>query len=68
MEDKLFNKLIELGFTKMRSDKFTYFKNGEETFVYPNSKLQSHHYIATRKQLDMNGWLCADDFNNIFDL
>jgi hypothetical protein len=68
MKEKLFELLINLGFTKMVSPKFTYFKSGEEVFVYPNTELQSHHYIATRKQLDANGWLCADDFNDDFEL
>lgn len=68
MKKKLFNKLIEFGFTKMSTDKFTYFKKDKEIFVYPNGELQSKHYIATRKQLDMNGWLSADDFNIYFNL
>lgn len=65
--DKLFNYLIELGFTKMKSDKFIYFKLNNEIFVFPKT-LQSRHYVAVRKQLDMNGWISESDFNDKFHL
>lgn len=67
-KEKLFNLLIKFGFTQMESEKFTYFKNGKEVFVYPNGKLQLHHYTTTRRQLDMNGWMSEGDFNDKFDL
>lgn len=64
---KLFDLLIKFGFTQMESDKFTYFKQKDELYVFPK-KLQYCHYLATRKQLDMNGWISEGDFNDKFEL
>lgn len=67
MEMKLFDLLISLGFTKCETEKHIYFKNKNEVFVFPH-ELYAHHYIATRKQLDMNGWINYDDFNKILGI
>ena len=66
-KQKLFDLLIKFGFDKNATDKYTTFKNGDEIFVFPNTELQERHYITTRKQLDMNGWMNEDDFNSVFD-
>lgn len=71
-KQRLFDMLIGFGFTKIESDKHIYFSNNingkDEIFIFPNSGLQAHHYIYARKQLDMNGWLDEDDFNEKFGL
>ena len=51
----------------METDKFIYFKNDKEIFVFPH-KLYAQHYLHTRKLLDMNGWIDEEDFNEMFDL
>ena len=66
-KQKLFDILTDFGFIKTETDKFTTFKNGNEIFVFPNTELQERHYITTRKQLDMNGWMDEEDFNSVFD-
>ena len=66
-EQKLFDLLISLGFTLMETDKFLYFKNGKELFVFPH-KLYAYHYLHARKHLDMNGWIDEEDFNEMFNL
>jgi len=67
MDEKLFELLVELGFTKCETDKHIYFKHEKEVFVFPH-ELHANRYIATRKQLDMNGWVSYEDFNTIFGL
>lgn len=67
MEEELFDLLVSLGFSKCETEKHVYFKNGKEVFVFPH-ELYANHYIATRKQLDMNGWISYDDFNAKFGL
>jgi len=65
-KQNLFDLLIKFGFTKTETDKYITFKNKDEIFAFPNSKLLRKHYIATRKQLDMNGWIDKEDFNSLF--
>jgi hypothetical protein len=65
-KQKLFDLLTKLGFSKTKTDKFITFKKDDEIFVYPNTKLEKRHYITTRKQLDMNGWMNSKDFNLVF--
>ncbi len=62
-DKKLFDILIDLGFKKGKCKDFRVFKKDSEMFIYPKHKLQIHHLLATRKQLDMNGWINESDFN-----
>jgi len=67
-KDKLFNMLRDFGFIETISDKYIVFKLEDELFAFPNLvSLQDHHYAATRYQLDMNGWICRDEFDKIFN-
>ena len=66
-KQKLFDLLIEFGFKKTEYNEKIIFKNGDEIFVYPQTELQKHHYMTTRKHLHMNGWIDECDFNLIFD-
>jgi hypothetical protein len=66
-KQKLFDLLIKFGFNKIENEKHTIFENDDEIFVFPNTELQEKHYMSTRKQLDMNGWMDEDDFNSVFD-
>ena len=66
-DQKLFDLLTKLGFEKTQDNKKMIFKNGDEIFVYPQMELQRHHYMATRKHLDMNGRISKCDFDSIFN-
>ncbi len=66
-KQKLFDILINFGFKKTEKENLIFFKNNDEIFVYPNTELYTRHYITTRKQLDMNGWMDQEEFNSVFD-
>ncbi len=65
-DQKLFDLLIKFGFKKTEDDKKIVFKKDDEIFVYPPTKLQKRHYMATRKHLDMNNWIKESEFDLIF--
>jgi hypothetical protein len=64
----LFELLINLGFDRIDKDTYIIFKKDNEVFIYPKADLQDYHFIATRKQLDMNGWMSDYDFDINFKI
>lgn len=68
MKKRLFDLLISFGFVKTTKIKnFHIFKNKNEILAFPK-KLQLYHLYYARKHLDMNGWICENDFNKMFNL
>jgi hypothetical protein len=61
-KNKFFNLLIELHFIKKKMNSNTVFELGKTLLVYPE-KVRIHHLIFTRKQLDINGILSAENFH-----
>ncbi len=70
MKKLLFSTLKDLGFKKqtieLNNNNYIVFNKDKELFVFPKGRLYIHHYIGTRKQLDMNGWMTEKDFNKKF--
>lgn len=67
-KDKLFNMLRGFGFVETVTDSYVIFMLEDEIFSFPNSvSLQDYHYASTRFHLDMNGWICRDEFDKIFN-
>ncbi|MCK9416620.1 hypothetical protein M0Q97_08195 [Candidatus Dojkabacteria bacterium] len=64
----LYNLVVNLGFERIDKDNFIIFKNGEEILVYPKTDLEDHHFITTRHQLNMNGWMSDYDFDVNFKI
>ena len=63
-DQKLFDLLTKLGFKKTEDNEKIIFKNDDdEIFVYPQTGLQRHHYMAKKKHLDMNGRINKCDFD-----
>ena len=67
-KDRLFNMLKDFGFIETSTNEITIFNRLDEFFIFPNTiSLQEYHYATTRYHLDMNGWICRDEFDKIFD-
>lgn len=64
----LFKLLNDFGFERIDKDTYIIFKKDNEVFIYPKTDLQDHHFLATRHQLDMNGWMSDYDFDLNFKI